>query len=622
LAALHVRDSNLVMGFSKVARALPHAAPQLITLSLLAFITGWVSYYAPYNNGPAIRSDGTGYHLWTRALLDGDLSFCRWWDTPERPFSVDGPRKAYCQNKFPPGVALIRFPVMAFLVDRSDPNKLDITPAEHFASQVFGGAVLWLQAALLIWAATLSRLAPWRSCAAITLCVFGTGLFHYATYDGSFSHIYSAFFCALLLWAAAREHALRKPMPAPLLIAASFFLIALRNTNLLLLLELTAAYVIWRAPSLPRRELIRAKLVPVAVGAGTMIALQLAYNTYAQHHFALSSYADESFRWDRPMQWSVLFSYERGLFTYYPIFGLALINGFAVRSTRRLTLLLFALILTYMTLYGFWSSWYLGGGMGHRGFVELVPLVAWVLCLAWNRLRVPAFAPSLASGLACACVTLQIMHGYWVSSFKCDHETDENYWAHLRTFESYLTGGTDCRPSRCDYSQGRCTLENAPNFGFCIQGFRHQGNCVDGTCAAGVALRSLATGRYLAASPGAPHKAGPLSVESDRLSRAEKFLLIRVPHQPAKLRLLSLFTARYVTAPQTNGEDQPLVADSQQAGERETFQRNGITTKLSFRAWNGKFVSAMELEPRRWRLQATSQRAGLAEFFALEYTRP
>ncbi|HKP58379.1 MAG TPA: hypothetical protein VJV78_16755 [Polyangiales bacterium] len=617
--ALHVHDSKLTLGLAASARLLLRIAPQLVTLGLLAFVTGWVSWYAPYNNGPAIRSDGTGYHLWTRALLDRDLSFCRWIHDPERPFSVEEQSPTFCQNKYPPGLALMRLPIMAFLVDRSDPAKLAITPEEHFASQLFGGAVLWLQAALLVWAATLLRLAPWRSCLAIVLCVFGTGLFHYATYDGSFSHAYSAFWCAVLLWAAAREHALGRPMPASILIVSSFFLFALRNTNVLLLLELCAAYVIWRAPSLTRRELIRTKLVPVAIGAGTMIVLQLAYNSYAQGRFAVSSYSGETFQWDRPMQWPVLFSYERGLFTYYPIFGLALISGFAVRSSRKLTLLLLALVLTYMTLYGFWGSWYLGGGMGHRGFVELVPLVALVLCVAWNRFRWPVLAPSIAGGLLCASVTLQIMHAYWIGEFRCDHETEENYWRQLSTFQSYLTGGTDCRPSRCE--QGHCTLENASQFTFCIAGFKHAGNCVEGTCAAAVALRSVATNRYVSAQPPRRRRPQPLTVEAEKIGKPEVFLMLRVPNQPGKRRFMSRFTEAYITAPQNDQGELPLNASERSAGARETFERRGVMNRFALKAWNGRFVSSVAADgPPRLEASAESARSG--EFFALERTRP
>ena len=34
-----------------------------------------VTVFQPYRNGPAIRSDGAGYHIWTYALLKGDLAF-------------------------------------------------------------------------------------------------------------------------------------------------------------------------------------------------------------------------------------------------------------------------------------------------------------------------------------------------------------------------------------------------------------------------------------------------------------------------------------------------------------------------------------------------------------------
>jgi hypothetical protein len=598
-------------------------APQLVTLTLLGFVSGWVTRYTPYANGPAIRSDGTGYHIWTRALLDRDLSFCRWENDPERPFAADLARNGFCQNKYPPGLALLRFPVMAFLVDRSDPNKLTITPAEHTASLVCGGVILWLQAALLLWAAAALRLAPWRSCIAVVLCIFGTGLFHYATYDGSFTHAYSAFFCALLLWAAAREHGQARPMPLSVLIIASFFLLALRSTNVFLLSELCLGYVVWRGRSLPRAELLQRKLLPIALGAGTAIALQLAYNCYAAGGFRFSSYGEETFHFDQPMQGPVLFSYERGLFTYYPIFGLALICGFALRATRKLTLLLAALVLTYTVLYGFWASWYLGGGMGHRGFVELVPLVALVLCIAWSEMRWRAYAPALVVGLVCASVTLQITYGYWNATFRSDHETEQNYWAHQHLFESFLTGGTDCRPSRCDIWKGECTRENAPQFRFCSERFKHAGNCIDGGCQPVVALRTLSTpSRYLSTPAPRRGQFWPIFLTRDEVGRPEKFIWVSDPVHPSKIRLITLPTERYVTAPVHDDGPNPLFAATRQASERETFTRRGSYKNFVLRAWNGKFISSVSVGPNRDLLKADADNIEDAAHFTREYARP
>src|SRR4029077_8159174 len=90
--------------------------------------------FRPYKNHPAIYSDGIGYHLWTQAMLEGDLSFRRYAENAEsRGLNLtDASRRIY-QNKYPPGGALLRLPVMAFLINRAARSRLVSTP-ENWAS--------------------------------------------------------------------------------------------------------------------------------------------------------------------------------------------------------------------------------------------------------------------------------------------------------------------------------------------------------------------------------------------------------------------------------------------------------------------------------------------------------
>jgi hypothetical protein len=613
-----------------VARALRHRlswylrarSPQLLTLAFLAVAISWVTLTVPYDNGPAIRSDGMGYHAWTRAMLDLNFSFCRWRGHPEVALSVIDEQRNFCQNKYPPGLALMRFPIMAFLVDRSDPQRIGISPDEHFASLVIGGTLLWIQALLLLWTAALLRLRALRSCIAVLFCMFGTGLFHYGTYDSSFTHAYSAFFCTLLLFAAAREHATDRAPPAALLALAGFFLLALRNTNVFLLAALCAAYAIWRRPARAWWRIAHS-LLPLALGAGAAIVFQLAYNSYAAGRFTLSSYGEEAFHWDRPMQLPVLFSYERGLFTYYPIFGVALVSALALPSTRRLSGLLLGLILIYMTIYGFWGSWMLGGGLGHRGFVELVPIVGVVLCLTWSQLPRPSFVASALVGLVCTCVTLQITFGYWRGTFHPDGETADNYWAHMHTLESFATGGTQCRPSRCEPGRFRCSAHDAPQFTYCVRNLTRPGTCFDGECAPVVMLRSLASSPLKnVASPESHRRRGePLRLEEPRDDASHKYVMLADARDRTKVRFFSLATRRFVTAPQRRGRDLPLSAHARGAGDRETFRRRGGHRKFSLRASNDRFVSAVTIEPGRSQLVPSGERVDWNELFSLEYVR-
>ncbi len=102
-----------------------------LTLAALAVVLGWVTLTRPYDNGPPIRSDGLGYHLWTYALLRGDLNFACYREAyADADCFVPGdPARGFWHNKYAPGVALVRLPVMAFLADRTAACRPSATPS-------------------------------------------------------------------------------------------------------------------------------------------------------------------------------------------------------------------------------------------------------------------------------------------------------------------------------------------------------------------------------------------------------------------------------------------------------------------------------------------------------------
>lgn len=157
----------------------------------------------PYRNGPAIRSDGLGYHAWTRALIERDVAFC----SPELDavgaISERDPDRDVCQNRYPFGLALLRLPVMAPLVD-ARPGAPFVSEAEHTASLYLSALALLVTCILAGATCRLLGIPPGSTHAALLAFVFGTGLFHYGTYDGSFTHVYSALGIAVMVWIGVR----------------------------------------------------------------------------------------------------------------------------------------------------------------------------------------------------------------------------------------------------------------------------------------------------------------------------------------------------------------------------------------------------------------------------------
>ena len=400
-----------------------------LTLAGLAVVLAWVTLERPYANGPPIRSDGLGYHLWTYALLNGDPNFARYRERYAEAdcFIPSDPARGFWHNKYAPGVALVRLPVMALLADRAA-DVPAITPAEHWAVLGFGAGLLLLTAAVGLRTCRRLGLPDWAGAVAVLGLTFGTGLFHFSTYDAGFSHVYSAAGLAVLLdlgvAAVLGRHRLH-----PSVAAVVVLLVLIRNTNVLAIGVLTLGYAGWRwqrGDGLPCRDI----LLVVATGAAGCGG-QLALNAHAHGRVVLSSYGGERFLLDRPMLLSVLGSYRKGLFIYYPVLLVVLAGGLADRRTRAATLGFASLVIVFAGIYGCWHSWWLGGGFGHRGFVELVPVAVPVFAATLAHAGRGRRAVLLAMAGVGVATTLRLMAGYWRGDLPFETVTRERFWVVL-----------------------------------------------------------------------------------------------------------------------------------------------------------------------------------------------
>jgi hypothetical protein len=406
-------------------------------LFLVAVVTTLVCALQPYDNGPPIRSDGVGYHAWTYAILRGDLNFI---GQANETYAFHETRPGHWANVYPPGVALARLPVMAFCVDLG-PGFGRPTLAEHVACVVLSGLALAIAACLLFYSCRATGASHSAANVTVVAVVFGTGLFHYATYDASYSHVWSALGIAALVALAARSRDPRARFAAVGLGAIGCWLILVRNTNLFAIAILGASYFLLAPKYLGlSRQIAFRNTLGLLGGTALGVAIQIALNTYAHGRVTLSSYEGTLFVWDRPMQWSVLTSLpEHGLFVYYPVAFLFLVVPFAVRRLWLPALVFVVLVGAYTTLYGYWNMWNLGASFGHRGFVEILPAGAPLFAAALTRLpRWPRRAVFCAT-LLCVYVTINLMAGYWRRTLPYHEITAEMYRDHVIGREMLLT---------------------------------------------------------------------------------------------------------------------------------------------------------------------------------------
>jgi len=409
---------------------LVHAAlrPRLV-FGVLALVLVFLTVATPYRNSPAIRSDGNGYHAWTWFWLRG-VSFCDAAGLAEsQALTYRSPDGTQCTNKYPPGVALLRLPAMLPVVCLYDPTGP--TPYEHFTVLALG-ALLAFATWWLMWRSMLDLGVSADRAMQMTLFAgLGGLLLHYGTYDAGFSHIYSAFGFALLMFLGARVHTQRMDFreAAPLLGMVAGWLLLVRSISVVPS-AMCVGWLAWSQGvfSVGRVRVLGRVLIPVVMAG----VVQLVMGVWAAGTWVVDPYRGERFVWSEPHHLDILASMERGILNYTPII---LVTLLAVVLTGGRAARFPSLILApYWFLYGFWHSWHLGGGFGHRGFVDLMPPFFVTAAVALKDVRPARWNLFAAAGSLATLVTLVLMRGYWLNRIPHDGTTAQQYWSALLPF--------------------------------------------------------------------------------------------------------------------------------------------------------------------------------------------
>ena len=141
--------------------------------------------------------------------------------------------------------------------------------------------------------------------------------------------------------------------------------------------------------------------------------MTVALNYEGFGKLTLHTYPGEKFVWDDPKMLLVLSGERHGVFRVYPILGVTFLAGVLSARSRNAALGLAVVLATYTVLYGYWWTWQLACGFGHRGFVEVVPFAVPVLALALNSM--PRLVGGLIALVGCAAVAYTViqMWQYW-----------------------------------------------------------------------------------------------------------------------------------------------------------------------------------------------------------------
>ncbi len=235
---------------------------------------------------------------------------------------------------------------------------------------------------------------------AVTLLAltFGTNLFHYATYDATFSHAFSFFLIAALLELTDRWYASPDSRTSLWLAVVAALIVLTRHTNAIVLLVVPLGDP--RAFIRNRRQLIGIALV----GALCLLP-QLAVYKLATGHSVRQRLPQSSGRSTRERRTRSTFcsAMQKGLFFWSPLLLLAAAGWLTAHPlVRRWRFTFAAVFAVNLYLAASWFAWQFGASFGHRGFTDILPFAGVLVAASFDwigrrpRMRIPVAVLTIA----------------------------------------------------------------------------------------------------------------------------------------------------------------------------------------------------------------------------------
>ncbi len=399
------------------ARGVRHVVAFVAVVAVAAYA---LIYARGWADAP-IRSDGYSYYVYLpSAVIYHDLSLDAlardWYDGTYPEFSAirRWPANGRWLDATPIGVAVLMLPF--FLVGDALTWWSNL-PRDGFSfyyqhAAGLAGLAYFVAGLALIRAMLRARFRDGVVLATLVTLTWGTNLFHYGTFDATFSHAYSFFLVSA--WVATIDRWRERPGcgRAALLGAIAALIVLTRNVNAVFLLVLPLWC--WRELWARRRELA----IAAAVGAACLLPQAALYRSITGAWW-VNSYSLLSNRFDfgTPRIGSVLFSTQKGLFFWSPALALAVAGAWAARGWARRFVAPAAMIFAIqLYIVASWSDWQLGGSYGHRAFTDGFALAAPLIAATYEWTSTRPRLRAVVAVFATAAIALSIvqMVQYWL----------------------------------------------------------------------------------------------------------------------------------------------------------------------------------------------------------------
>jgi hypothetical protein len=403
---------------------------RFLLVAAILCAAGYVFVYATGRAQSPIRSDGFSYYVYLPSwFIYGDPTLkavandCCGGQFPEYTAIIRWPRTRQWVNAHPIGVAVMQAPFFLFAHGLSWWSNLSRDGFTLYYQHGVGiSGLVWIMAGLwVLRRILLRRFSDGVTTATLAALLFGTNLFHYATYDSFYSHSYSFFLFAAFMdlterWYGPQAVSWRD---SALVGLVAGLIVLTRHTNALFLVVFPLYGITSLAGLRHQAATLTARWREVLVIAGVaalMILPQLAIYHDATGRPFISAYGNLGFNFRSPHLWSVLFSVQKGVFFWSPLL-LAAVAGLVLASGRVRAFLAGTVVFLSINTYviASWWDWQFGGSYGHRGFVDALPLMALGLGAFFEWGAQQTVRKAVVTAFASAAVALSVfqMLQYW-----------------------------------------------------------------------------------------------------------------------------------------------------------------------------------------------------------------
>jgi len=407
-----------------VPRQTPRRVLHVLAVLCLA---GYVFAYATGRAGQPIRSDGFSYYVYlpswwlfhdtTLAAVAAD---CCGGTYPDFTAIIRWPGTGRWVNAHPIGVAVMQAPFFLIADALSWWTNLSRDGFTVYYQHAVGiSGLFWTVAGLWVLAGMLTRhFSRHVTIATLAALLFGTNLYHYATYDSFYSHAYSFFLIAALIDLTERWHGRPTRARTLLLGLVAGLIVLVRHTNVLVL-AVVPLFVVGADGAAAALRLFRSRarsLLSIVVVAFLVVLPQIALYVEGTGRPLVSSYGALGFTFASPHLYGVLISVQKGVFFWSPLLLFAVAGLFLLRGALRAFLLPAIVVLVADTyLIASWWDWQFGASYGHRGFIDLFPLLALGLAafFQWSATSRVRLVMTAAAVSAMTMLSMFQMAQYW-----------------------------------------------------------------------------------------------------------------------------------------------------------------------------------------------------------------